>query len=490
MKRLLSVVLALVMVFAVIPLGTVTVSAETLRGTTGDCIWTLVEGVLTVSGNGEMGDYEGKPYDNECQSAPCVAPWGSDITEVIIEEGVTGIGVRAFQGCYKLKKVKIAESVTRIGRLAFLECGIYNDYGNTWNGDSDVLYIDNCLIESYTWDEVYQIKEGTRLIADYAFCYSFDPVEIIIPDSVKYIGEGAFLWGKKLERIVIPHSITEIRDYTFKDCRELLTVEFSNSVTSIGKDAFSGCSHLRTVVYSGKGVDRLSLLGDYSYDLRNVKWICSVKEELKAHTDGKYYYCVDDVENAYNGLTFIGNEVYYIKNGIWQNDVTTLIAYNGKGYYIEDGKWSQDTTLVKYNGGYSYVENGIWINTTTLVKYKDKWFYVKNGKWCKDNILFKYKDKWFYIENYKWDSSATKFFKYRGKTFYIKKGKWESSITTLVNYKNKWRYVKNGKWNKSKAIVRYNDEQFYVNNGYVQFGYLGRVKYNDKTYKIKKGKVV
>ena len=117
-KKIISLLLFLVMVlssFCVVP---VTISAAETNpsasgetsGTTGDCTWTLNGTVLTISGKGEMGDYS---YD---------APWGSEITEVNISNGVTNIGKCAFSNCADLTNINIPDSVTSIGENAFRDC--------------------------------------------------------------------------------------------------------------------------------------------------------------------------------------------------------------------------------------------------------------------------------------------------------------------------------------------------------------------------------
>ncbi|MBR5295064.1 MAG: hypothetical protein IKU24_00575, partial [Clostridia bacterium] len=60
------------------------------RGTTGDCTWWLDGTKLTISGTGAMADYipnRGVDYWPETS-----APWGTNVTEIIIEDGVTYIG--------------------------------------------------------------------------------------------------------------------------------------------------------------------------------------------------------------------------------------------------------------------------------------------------------------------------------------------------------------------------------------------------------------
>ena len=90
-KKLLSVLLATVLLLTCIPLGAVSVSAAT-SGITGDCTWTLDDtGHLIISGNGETGDGEFS------------LPWGTEISKVTIENGVTAINYRAFGHCSRCR---------------------------------------------------------------------------------------------------------------------------------------------------------------------------------------------------------------------------------------------------------------------------------------------------------------------------------------------------------------------------------------------------
>ena len=82
--------------------------------------WTLdASGILTISGTGAMKNYEERPD----------VPWSSydsDITAVVIGNGVTSIGDRSFSWCKRLTSVTIPDSVTTIGQYAFTQCGITN----------------------------------------------------------------------------------------------------------------------------------------------------------------------------------------------------------------------------------------------------------------------------------------------------------------------------------------------------------------------------
>ena len=94
-------------------------SVGTLFAVNGTCganlTWDLTDGVLTISGSGDMTTWE---WEEEI-------PWYSyheSITSVIIGDGVTSIGYLAFYNCTGLTSVTIPNSVTVIGEISFLAC--------------------------------------------------------------------------------------------------------------------------------------------------------------------------------------------------------------------------------------------------------------------------------------------------------------------------------------------------------------------------------
>lgn len=148
---MLAMLTAVLLMMTVIPLSAFAVT-ET-GGTTGECIWRLDGTVLTISGNGKMEDYDGFSWSNS-------APWWSfDLTEVMIESGVTQIGSYAFYDCNGLESITIPASVTKIGNYAF---------------------------------------EGCSNLAS-----------LTIPDGVTTIGDGAFSDCSNVTSITIPAGVTE-----------------------------------------------------------------------------------------------------------------------------------------------------------------------------------------------------------------------------------------------------------------------------------------
>ena len=124
-KRIFSFVLAVLMIASLLP-ATALAANIVKSGTCGaegdgsNLTWTLdSEGVLTISGSGDMYDYGSSS-----------APWHgsrSRVKSAVIADGVTSIGSYAFSDCSSLTSVTIADSVTSIDWDAFGDCTSLTD---------------------------------------------------------------------------------------------------------------------------------------------------------------------------------------------------------------------------------------------------------------------------------------------------------------------------------------------------------------------------
>ena len=155
--------------------------------------WTYNNGTLTISGTGDVDDYNNSS-----------APWYDhryDTTKIVISNGVTGIGEGAF--CYftELTSVSLPGSLKSIGAYAFRGCS--------------------------------SLKS------------------VVIPDSVTSIGEGAFYRCTALATATVSNSVSRISYGTFMSCENLISVTIPNSVKSIGEKAFYNCGSLTDVYYKG-----------------------------------------------------------------------------------------------------------------------------------------------------------------------------------------------------------------------------------------------
>ena len=99
--------------------------------------------------------------------------------------------------------------------------------------------------------------------------WEFDDVmawvtEIVLPDTLQYIGASAFEGGRALKYVQIPLTVKSIGDYAFKDTGLTGTIDISG-VSSIGQGIFSSCSGIETVILS----DDLDEIPDGTFDYEN-----------------------------------------------------------------------------------------------------------------------------------------------------------------------------------------------------------------------------
>ena len=301
LKRSLSLLLAITIIFGSMYIGLSEVdfgglfAVKAKAASSGTCgtnvTWTLDDGAITISGTGDMKNFNTSSI-----------PWRSqktNITSVVIDNGVTSIGNYAFYGCSNLETVTIPDSVTSIGNYAFRGCssltsiaipdgltsigsfafrdcaylttitipdsatsievsafyntGYYNDSSN-W--ENDVLYIGNHLIEAKTTlSGEYAIKEGTKTIVNKAFY----------------------------------------------DCSSLTSITIPGTVTSIGNSAFYNCISLSDVYYGGTEVDWTNIDSNNSYltdatihyhEHSYSEWIVDV-EPTCTEAGSKHNTCLD-----------------------------------------------------------------------------------------------------------------------------------------------------------------------------------------------------
>ena len=215
-KKLLSILLAVVMVISALPL----VMAKSDVGIGGQCgpnlFWELSDaGKLTIKGTGEM---KFDDWDDETEEETGYTKWNrynDEILTVEIQSGATNIANYAFEDCNYLTSITIPETVTVIGYRAFEHCSALTN--------------------------------------------------IAIPSSVKEIGNYAFYYCSGLSSITLPASITVINDGTFYDCYNLKTVNIQGQLTVIGAYAFDYCTSLENFIIPSTVTSPSSVKGTLSF---------------------------------------------------------------------------------------------------------------------------------------------------------------------------------------------------------------------------------
>ena len=260
MKKILSIILIVVLILAVIPIGTVFAATST-SGKTGDCTWTLNGTKLTISGHGIMNNY----------SSSNTSPWGKEITEAVIEEGVTNIGdyafyqcenlqrvttftatsigTYAFAGCNRLTDIIVPDSITSIGNSAFIDCNnlSYNQYDNALylgNIKNPYTVLVKCINTAIT---TCKINDNSRIIYQNAFFNCSNLKDVIIPDNILCIGNHAFAGCSGIDTINIPDSVTTLGSYAFSGCSSAETLYIGSSLITLPTYVFQNCTGLTTV---------------------------------------------------------------------------------------------------------------------------------------------------------------------------------------------------------------------------------------------------
>ncbi len=225
--------------------------------------WTLKDGVLTISGTGDMEDYNNK----------VMVPWyqgRNAVRTVIVEEGITHIGKYAFFGMRSLTSVSLPGSLLSIGDQSFYLCdrltALTIPEGVTGIGyqavcgcsglvrltlpDSLASIAEGCFTDCSSLTAV-RLPEGLEKIGSRTFMKCYDLKEVEIPDSVKIIDSFAFTWCRALTGVRIPEGVTLIGSKAFWGCSTLKEITIPKSVTSIGKEAFLDCEELSDIYYGG-----------------------------------------------------------------------------------------------------------------------------------------------------------------------------------------------------------------------------------------------
>lgn len=286
-KRFVSLLLAISMIFSLMPVSAVTAFAESENGgevttvDSGYCgadnggenlRWTLDNnGVLTISGSGAMKDYT---WDENVRLDWYVRK--KDIRSVVLDNRITHIGDYAFDKCTNIESVRytgytgnagvaLPESVTTIGVHAFSDTGVTGTLKlpeHLTEIDSSAFYHCGKL------NGELKLPDTVKEIGGFAFnsCGFIGKLEL--PASLEKIGNDAFescsgLTGKLtfpskmneidfsifhetgITEVVIPSSIKTVRDFAFDSCMNLKKVYLPTEIPKIYNRAFRGCDNVK-----------------------------------------------------------------------------------------------------------------------------------------------------------------------------------------------------------------------------------------------------
>ena len=391
-KRMLSLLLALVMVLVLVPTVALAEDASlagfcggdantekfgTITGKTWvygnlttfstdiykNVSWRLDENgtdtyTLTLSGSGKMADY----------LAGSVRPWNSyasKITKLIVEDGVSSVGSRTCYNFKVLTDISLADTVTDIGEFSFSGCSalVSVDLSNVTSIRANALRDDRALSD-------IRLSRDLKVIDYQAFRDSgADNSSISIPASVTEIGFGAFD-GAKFTNVLNLPNVKKVGAFAFSNSK-FAAVVLTNAELEIvsGKVDTSGNEYDDSVFSGNEAVFYTSVPSVmdklYCDDRKNNIGIIACTNGGSFASDAGFHGFTLAVPQK-DGCVFAGwfsdpdltkTEGLSEENGTYTGTPTTDIHADGRRYYA---KWepSADSILGKTDGEQMAVDFG------------------------------------------------------------------------------------------------------------------------------------
>ena len=305
----------------------------------------------------------------------CVGPIDTTLTEYVVHPNTKTICDEAFDDCSNAEKITIPDMVWNIGAKSWNLPNLkYNKYDNgLYIGNENNPYValvdvsdenltsitfhpDTKVVGAWAleYSSITEVNFNDGLLAlGISSMYGISEDEIVLPNSLQYLGYDSFEECLELKKIVIPPSITRIPPECFYWCPKLTEIVLPNTLTDIGTIAFGSCESLTTitlpnsVVYMGEDVfewdeklesvvlpSKLQHLGEGTFwgcdVLKTVVWPSTIHEipaytfircsalesfDIPSHVtaigDGAFEECSSLRSiNIHDGITVLGEEVF------------------------------------------------------------------------------------------------------------------------------------------------------------------------------------
>jgi len=319
-------------------------------GTCGDNLtWNFTDGVLTISGNGEM---KGRPWyfladqirtviveEGVTTIAACAFSGYENLTTVTLPSTLTEIGEVAFEGSLALQQIDIPANVTKIGLGAFRGCGSLTEV---------VIPEGVTAIEMQTFAECTALTrvvlpERLQSIGDYAFGQCPSLGEINLPTTLTTIGNNVFVGGESLQAIVLPDSLTSIGSAVFSGCQNLREVTFPAGLKTIPQNMFMCCTSLQNVTLPNglETIESDAFSGCESFTT------LTFPANVTSIGDRAFYGCTNITE-----IYFLGNAPQTGRLGFLDGSLSGATAY----YPADNATWTALSAMDRANYGGFYIE--------------------------------------------------------------------------------------------------------------------------------------
>lgn len=314
---------------------------EDMSGLCGTSLtWTLTtDGVLTITGTGEMFDYsrtnmpEWYKYTYAIKELvlddrithigdyafyhffqPCNDVY---IAEVTLPSGLRSIGDYAFANTAKIGQIAIPDGVTSVGAYAFSSACYTTGFVNGDMDTSQDLY--GTLTLPDVWPSMgatafggnyfrhgLTVPAGTTEIVDRAFYGCRFQGELSLPEGLRSIGNEAFSGCAFTGTLILPESLTDM-GYSVFDGLDVTSVKIPESWTVIPEETFEFCNDLTSVTIPA-GIKEI---GDYAFQYCTGLSSVSFPAGLERIGNGAFMSCTTLTQVTLpDGLKKLGDNVF------------------------------------------------------------------------------------------------------------------------------------------------------------------------------------
>lgn len=191
----------------------------------------------------------------------------NNITNIVLNEGITTIDDDAFDKCTSLIEIVIPSTITSVGSNAFSSCNnlqlVHITDLDNWlkisfyTKESNPMYYANELLlngNSIVGEVV--IPDSATKIPYYAL-KNTQITSVVFHNNITSIQEGAFKGCAYLTNVDLNEGLQTIESYVFEGCASIIDVNIPSSVISLGSYAFKSCSGLTNVVLN-EGIENIN----------------------------------------------------------------------------------------------------------------------------------------------------------------------------------------------------------------------------------------
>lgn len=207
---------------------------------------------------------------------------------------VTEIGEHAFKECSQLTDIAYPKNITKISDYAFHKTGLVNIIiPNT------VTYIGSSTFCNCASSEYINIPNSIQFMGGHAFGHATQGeiyIDCDIPSVASNWTESAFAWSH-ISKITIGRNVKFIGDYAFVECNQVTTIvyEDGNKLEHIGKGGFGGCPLVEEMPIP----ESVEFIGEYAFslcsNLKTFKMVGSGNGNYIVRENGVLY---DETNNA------------------------------------------------------------------------------------------------------------------------------------------------------------------------------------------------